>query len=40
MHNINISVQRGDLVAIVGKVGSGKTTLLMAMLGEVPAISG
>ncbi|EPB77880.1 ABC transporter, ATP-binding protein [Ancylostoma ceylanicum] len=33
LKNINLSVKRGQLVAIVGKVGSGKSSLLQAILG-------
>lgn len=36
--DINLIVQRGDLVAIVGAVGSGKTSLLNAVLGEVKLV--
>ena len=34
LRDIDISVPRGSLVAIVGPVGSGKTSLLMALLGK------
>ncbi|KAF9357890.1 Multidrug resistance-associated protein 1 [Mortierella sp. AD094] len=33
--NINLSVSRGDLTAIVGRVGQGKTSLLSAILGDM-----
>jgi len=32
---INLQVQRGELVAIVGAVGSGKSFLLLTLLGEM-----
>ena len=34
LEGINVEVNRGELVAIVGRVGSGKTSLLGSMLGE------
>ncbi|NRD78065.1 ABC-F type ribosomal protection protein [Bacillus sp. BRMEA1] len=33
--NINLQVQRGDRIAIIGKNGSGKTTLLKLMTGQL-----
>ena len=33
--NINMTVQRGQLVCIVGSVGSGKSSLLASMLGDL-----
>lgn len=36
----DLSIQTGELVAIVGMVGSGKSSLLAALLGEMPAVSG
>ncbi|KAK6061915.1 ABC transporter transmembrane region, partial [Cooperia oncophora] len=40
LKNITMSVGRGQLVAIVGKVGAGKSSLLQAILGEMNKISG
>lgn len=40
LENINISIPRGKLVAIVGGVGSGKTSILSTLLGEIPKIRG
>jgi branched-chain amino acid transport system ATP-binding protein/urea transport system ATP-binding protein len=33
LHNINLSVSKGDLLAIIGRNGVGKTTLLKAIMG-------
>ncbi|VDP13339.1 unnamed protein product, partial [Onchocerca flexuosa] len=38
--NINLTVKKGELVAIVGKVGSGKSSLLSAILGEMDKLGG
>lgn len=38
--NINLKVQPGTLVAIIGPVGSGKSSLLQAILGELAIESG
>ncbi|XP_059145786.1 multidrug resistance-associated protein 1-like isoform X2 [Physella acuta] len=40
LQNINLSVPKGQLVAIVGTVGSGKSSLLAAILGEMHKIKG
>lgn len=40
LKDIDLSVARGSLVLIVGRVGSGKTTLLNALLGELHKSSG
>lgn len=40
LHNINISIPSGSLVAVVGSVGSGKSSLLSAFLGEMEKLSG
>ncbi|KAL3738257.1 hypothetical protein ACJRO7_019738 [Eucalyptus globulus] len=40
LRNIDMSVRKGEKVAICGEVGSGKSTLLAAILGEVPFING
>lgn len=33
LKNINLDVQKGELMAVVGQVGSGKSSLVAAMLG-------
>ncbi|PAV66424.1 hypothetical protein WR25_26440 [Diploscapter pachys] len=40
LKDINISVDKGQLVAVVGKVGAGKSSLLNALLGEMSKLSG
>nr|XP_046230695.1 multidrug resistance-associated protein 1-like isoform X2 [Scatophagus argus] len=40
LQRINMKVQTGSLVAVVGHVGSGKSSLLSAMLGEMERRSG
>lgn len=40
LRNINLHVEQGQLVAIVGTVGSGKSSLLSALLGEMDKLSG
>ena len=35
LHNINLTINKGDLVIIYGKSGSGKTSLLEAILNEM-----
>ncbi|CAG8807269.1 3136_t:CDS:2, partial [Racocetra persica] len=40
LRNINISIPRGKLIAIVGSAGSGKSSLLSALVGEMKRIKG
>ncbi len=40
LKNINLTITRGSLVLILGRVGSGKTTLLNSLLGELNKTNG
>ncbi|EIN03766.1 ABC protein [Punctularia strigosozonata HHB-11173 SS5] len=40
MRDVNMSVPRGSLVAIVGPVGSGKSSLLQGLIGEMRKLKG
>ncbi|KAF9973812.1 hypothetical protein BGZ73_002947 [Actinomortierella ambigua] len=40
LHNISISIKRGSLTAVVGRVGEGKSSLVGALLGEMYMYSG
>uniref|UniRef100_A0A8C4ZAE5 ABC-type glutathione-S-conjugate transporter n=1 Tax=Gadus morhua TaxID=8049 RepID=A0A8C4ZAE5_GADMO len=40
LHNINMLVPQGSLVAVVGQVGCGKSSLISALLGEMEKIEG
>lgn len=36
LHDIDLTIERGDKIALVGKNGSGKTTFVRAVMGELP----
>ena len=38
--DVNLSIPKGSLVMIIGKVGSGKSTLLSSMINEIPFEAG
>ncbi|CAM6108367.1 unnamed protein product [Calypogeia fissa] len=40
LHDIDLHVKPGSMVAVVGKVGMGKSSLLAALLGEMTKLSG
>jgi zinc transport system ATP-binding protein len=40
LHGIDLSIERGEIVTVVGPNGSGKTTLLRALIGAVPLSAG
>ena len=40
LRNVNLTVNRGDFLYIIGKVGSGKITLMKSMYEELPGETG
>jgi branched-chain amino acid transport system ATP-binding protein len=40
IHDIDIEVHAGEVVALLGANGAGKTTTLLALSGELPALAG
>jgi cell division transport system ATP-binding protein len=40
LHNVNVTVNKGEFVYLVGKTGTGKSTLLKTMYGELPLKEG
>lgn len=40
LENLNLKIDSGEFVAVIGKVGSGKTSLLMTMMNELVTIKG
>ncbi|MEA4949822.1 MAG: ATP-binding cassette domain-containing protein [Petrimonas sp.] len=40
LRDVNLEINRGDFLYIIGKVGSGKSTLLKSMYAEIPIESG
>jgi urea ABC transporter ATP-binding protein UrtE len=40
LHGVDLSVQSGEIVAILGHNGTGKTTLMKTVVGMVPATAG
>ena len=40
VHDINLSVNAGEIVCLFGPNAAGKTTTVLTLAGELPAISG
>lgn len=40
IENINLTIEKGKLVLVVGEVGSGKSSLISSILGEMQRLSG
>ena len=40
LHDVSLSVELGEVVAVVGRNGVGKTTLAKTLMGVIPAMSG
>ena len=40
LHEVNLEVQRGEIVTLIGANGAGKTTLLMTLCGDPRATTG
>lgn len=40
LSNINISIEKGEVISLLGANGIGKSTMLKTLIGELPPISG
>ena len=40
LSDVNLSVNKGEILCVLGKNGSGKTTLFKTLLGLLPKLSG
>eukprot|EP00357_Protocruzia_adherens_P030800 CAMPEP_0114996004 /NCGR_PEP_ID=MMETSP0216-20121206/14061_1 /TAXON_ID=223996 /ORGANISM="Protocruzia adherens, Strain Boccale" /LENGTH=1423 /DNA_ID=CAMNT_0002360143 /DNA_START=156 /DNA_END=4427 /DNA_ORIENTATION=+ len=39
LHDINLSINKGEFIAVVGQVGSGKSSLMSAIIGELEILN-
>ena len=40
LQNVNVTVQAGEMIYLLGKVGSGKSSLMKTIYGALPIIAG
>ncbi len=40
LHDINVSVESGEMIYLLGKVGSGKSTFMKTLYGALPIVAG
>ena len=40
LHDINLTIERGEFVYLIGKTGSGKSSLLKILYGDLPLKKG
>lgn len=40
LEHINLTIRRGELLAVIGSVGSGKSSLISALAGDMPKVGG
>ena len=40
LHDINLTVQSGEMIYLLGKVGSGKSSLMKTIYGALPIVAG
>ncbi|MBO5619801.1 MAG: ATP-binding cassette domain-containing protein [Paludibacteraceae bacterium] len=40
LHDVNLSVENGEMIYLLGKVGSGKSSLMKTLYGALPIVSG